>query len=369
MPLRHLPARTLSRLFAAFTFIVALLCSAAAADDAPATFKRGVSVGNWMAKIRRGQPFGGPSFTREDVAWIAQHGFDHLRIPVDTRLLLLADGALDEPKIARFLEAVGWARAHQLGVVLDAHFLPGGTAAYDANVQDTAIFTDEKARAAAAALWGQLARRFSAEGPWLRFELINEPFAPQHDQLNQLNRAALAAIRAHDSKRVVYLTSNLSSAFATLAEVAVPADPNVALLLHYDIPIFTHQRASWKQLPATMPPVSFPGTVPDLAGLVPADHWAAKTSGAALNVEDVEAAFAKVSAWLAQNAPGREVYLGNFGSYETAPAASRRTYTATVRAAAERRGWGWAVWEYRGSFGVRRADGAATVVLEGLFAR
>lgn len=358
-----------SRLCATFSFLAGLFCSVAAASEASATFKRGVSIGNWMAKMRRDQPFGGSSFTRDDVAWLAQHGFDHLRIPVDTRLLLLADGTLDEPKIARFLQAVGWARDNKLGVVLDAHFLPGGTAPYDAGTQDTAIFSDEKARAEAAALWGKLARRFIDVGAELRFELINEPFAPRNDQLNQLNRAAIAAIRAHDPKRVVYVTSNLSSSFATLADVVVPAEPNVAMLLHYDLPIFTHQRASWKQLPATMPLVSFPGTVPDLAGIVPPDHWAAKTSGTELKIGDVEAAFATVTAWLAKNAPGREVYIGNFGAYDAAPAESRRTYLATVRAAVERRGWGWAVWEYRGSFGVRRPDGTATVVLEALLAR
>ena len=350
--------------------LVANASAANSGEDTAASFKRGVSIGNWMAKIRRGQPFGGAWFGRDDLGWIAQQGFDHVRIPVDGRLLVLTDGSLDEEKIARFLEAVKWSRENRLGVVLDLHFLPGGDDAYDANTQSPAIFTDDKARATAAQFWGKLARRLAGEGPWLRFELINEPFAPRSDQLNALNAALLAAVRAVDVHRVVYLTSNLSSSFATLDEVSVPADPQVALLLHYDEPmIFTHQRASWKQLPATMPLVLFPGRVPDLSRVVPADHWAAKVSLAELKAEDVDAAFAKAAAWIAQHAAGKEVYLGEFGCYEAAPGDSRRTFIATVRGAAERHGWGWAVWDYRGSFGVRAADGKPTVVLEGLFKR
>lgn len=344
--------------------------AAGASTETPAlTFKRGLSVGHWMAKARGGQ-YAGAWFGRDDVTWIAQQGFDHVRWPVDGRLWLLPDGSLDEPKVARFLAAVAWARDAGLSSVLDLHFLPGGSSAYDANAQDPAIFTDEKARAVAAEFWAKVTARLARVGPWLRFELINEPMAPRNEQLNVLNEALLAAIRSVDRQRVVYVTSNLSSSFATLADLVVPADPHVAIVLHYDEPmIFTHQRASWKQLPATMPPVNFPGTVPDLTKLVPPDHFAAKVSLTELKIEDVDLAFAKAAEWLKTRAPGKEVYLGEFGSYEQAPPESRKTFTRTVRRAAERHGWGWAIWDYKSSFGVRRADGAATAALEGLFDR
>jgi endoglucanase len=352
-------------------FLLAATLPAATSVALPAnpTFQHGISVGHWMAKMRSGQPYGGPWFGRDDVAWIAQQGFDHVRWPVDGRLWLLPDGSLDEAKIARFLEAVIWARDHGMSSVLDMHFLPGG-GTYDANNQDLAIFTDEKARSKAAEFWGKVAQRLAGEGAWLRFELVNEPMAPRHDQLNALNLALLAAVRTADRQRVVYLTSNLSSSFATLADVTVPDDRNVAIVLHYDEPmIFTHQRASWKQLPANMPPVNFPGVVPDLTKLVPPDHFAAKVSLTELKIEDVDTAFAKAAKWLRANAPGKEVYLGEFGSYEMAPADSRRIFARTVRTAAERHGWGWAVWDYKSSFGVRRNDGSSTAVLDGLFDR
>src|ERR1039457_7648659 len=89
--------------------------------------------------------------------------------------------------------------------------------------------------------------------------------------------------------------------------------------------------------------------------------------GDKLTEEQIEAAFAGVSAWLATHAPRIEVYLGEFGVYEPADATSKRRWIATVRSAAESRGWGWAVWDYNDSFGARGRDGAGTPVLEGLF--
>ena len=330
------------------------------------TFKRGISIGHWLAKVRAGEAYGAPSFGRADMAWIAQQGFDHVRFPVDGRLWVQTDGGLDETKIDPFLKAVQWAREFGMSSVLDMHFLPGGK--MDPNGQDQAIFTDARARAEAASFWSKVAQRLKGEGAYLRFEAINEPMAPSNEQLNTLNLEILAAIRKVDPARVVYVTSNLSSVFTTLKDVQVPTDPNVAILLHYDEPlVFTHQRTSWKHCPPDMPLVNFPGKVPDLTSLFPADHFAYKASLTELKIEDVNAAFAEATAWLKKHAPGKEVYLGEFGVYEKAPAESQTTYIATVRRAAEKNGWGWCIWDYRSSFAVRASDGTPTPVLGGLF--
>lgn len=345
-------------------FVFALTSAATAAEP---SFQRGVSIGHWLAKARAEQPYGSPWFGRNDLVWLKEQGFDHVRIPVDGRLWRRADGSLDEGKIEPFARALGWAKELGLGVLLDMHFLPGG--AYGP-AQDPAIFTDDAARRQAAEFWGLVARRFRDEGKALRFEVINEPSAPQAAQLNALSAAALAEIRRADRDRVVYVTSNEVSIFATVTQMAVPEDPNVAILLRYDDPmVFTHQRASWKQCPPNMPLVHFPGKVPDMTGFVPPDHFAAKAAGTELTVAQVDADFAKTMAWLREHARGKEIYLCGFGCYEGCPPDSRRNYIAAVRAAAERHGWGWSVWDYRSSFAIRTADGKPTAVLEGLFPR
>ena len=46
------------------------------------------------------------------------------------------------------------------------------------------------------------------------------------------------------------------------------------------------------------------------------------------------------------------VYLGEFGAYEKADMKSRAAYTRIVRDEAEKRGIGWAYWEFASTFGV-----------------
>jgi endoglucanase len=329
-------------------------------------FKRGISIGHWLAKFDETQGYGGDWFGEQDIRWLAQQGFDHLRFPVDGRLWVTADGSLDEARVAVFDRALQLTKTHGMAVVLDMHFLPGGT--YNANAQDPRLFTDATERKKAADFLKKVTQRFSAEGPELRFELINEPMAPSNEQLNQLNADLINAVRIHDKNRVLYITSNLSSTFETLTDVRIPQDPNIALLLHYDEPsVFTHQRTSWKNYPDKMPEIHFPGKVPDLSSYLPKDHYAYSTSNTELTEQAVFDDFAKAQAWIEKNAPGKEVYLGAFGVYQKAPEESRRRYLKTVRTAAETYSWGWCIWDYKSSFGIRPDNDKPAETVHSLF--
>ena len=338
------------------------------AEPASPTFDRGISIGHWLAKVDEAVGYGTDWFGPEDVRWIAAQGFDHVRYPVDGRLWRNDDGSLREDRIAPFADALRWTTEAGLSTVLDMHFLPGGT--YDPNTQDERRFTDPAEAAVAADFIRRVALRFQDEGPALRIELLNEPTAPSSADLNRLYGSLVEAVRTVDASRVLYISSNRSGSFETLREVAFPDDPHVALLLHYDEPsVFTHQRTPWKGYPDEMPPVPFPGVVPDLAPYLPADHEAVAASGTTLTVGQVEDDFAAATAWVQAQAPGIEMYVGGFGAYERAPDASRQAYIRAVREAAEANGWGWCVWDYKSSFGVRTADGDTTAVLAGLFDR
>ena len=330
------------------------------------TFRRGVNISHWLSQNEPAQPYAAPWFDEEDVAWIAAQGFDHIRYPVDGRVWLRPDGSLDEEKIAPFVRALAWTKAHGLGAILDMHFLPG--ASFDPGDEQSSVFTDDQLQAKVADFWARAAQRFAGEGDYLRFEVLNEPVAKENGQLNGFNRRMLAAIRRSNPTRVVYLTSNRWSQFTTVGDVELPDDPHVALTLHFYEPmLFTHQRAPWARFPANMPAIPFPGKVPDLTGYVPADHFAFKPAGTELTVQEMNAAFDRVAAWAARHAAGREIYLGEFGVYTPADAASKRRYLAAITANTDRLGWSWAVWDYQDSFGVRDAQGRPTPVLEGLF--
>ncbi len=333
------------------------------------TFRRGVNISHWLSQNTRHLPYGAKWFTAKDLVWIARHGFDHIRLPVDGRLLVRPDGSLDEARLRPVDEAIGWARAAGIGVILDMHFLPG--ADFNSNKQDNRVFTDMALQAKVADFWRRLARRYADQGPWLRFEILNEPVAAENSQLNTFNAHMLAAIRESNPTRVVYLTSNRWSSFRTVDDVVLPDDPNIAFTFHYYEPmVFTHQRASWAGFSKAMPPVDFPGRVPELPPSAflpghPRPAWI--HPGQNLTVAAIDADFDRVAAWAKQHAKGREIYLGEFGVYEAAPRASAERWIAAVRTAAESHGWSWAVWDYNDSFGVRGRDGKPTAIYRGLF--
>lgn len=330
------------------------------------TFKRGVNISHWLSQNSPQRPYAAPWFSEEDVAWIGAQGFDHIRLPVDLRLCVTPEGALDEAKLKPIQDTIQWAGSRGLGVVLDAHFLPG--ADFNSVGGDKRVYTDETLQARVADLWRNLARRFAGEGPWLRFEILNEPVAEENRQLNPFMHRMLAAIRESNPDRVVYVTSNKWSSFSTVQDVELPNDPHVALTLHtYEPMAFTHQRASWVGFKDTLPPVSFPGKVPNLAGHTTEHFNVGIHEGQELTAAQVEASFEKVDAWLKKNAPTIEVYVGEFGVYRAADADSKRRWISLIVSQCEKRGWSWAVWDYQGGFAVRNPDGSGTPILEALF--
>jgi endoglucanase len=329
------------------------------------TFKRGVNIDNWLSQNDAAMPYAAPWFTEEDVAWIAAHGFDHLRIPIDSRIWLKSDGTLDEAKVAPFDQALSWVRKHGLGAILDVHFLNGADF-NTGNGSDIRVFTDPALMDKAADLWRTLATRYAKEGDYLRFELLNEPKADKNSQLNVFNLRMLAAIRESNPTRVVYFPCNKWNTIPNVVDLELPSnDPNVAVTVHFYEPIlFTHQKAPWV-FPAKdkMPAVPFPGKVPDLTGIVPADQPAPATLSAAQNIDPM---FEQLAEWARTKGVGREIYLGEFGVFHKADPQSTINWTRAVRHACERNGFGWCVWGYRSSFPVRQTDGSPAPMLEGL---
>jgi endoglucanase len=348
-------------------FILAAGISATLHSAEPAyTFKRGLNIDHWLSQDSGSSDYGGSWFGKTDIDWIAAQGFDHIRLPVDVRHCFASDGSLDEAKLKPIHDVIAWCKSRGLGVVLDAHLLPGkGDKSFGSDSHD---YTDFAAIKNAATAWRKLAQRFAGEGDYLRFEIINEPVAKEGSQVNAFMRDMLRAIRVSNPTRIVYVTSNRWSQFRTVSDVVLPDDPHIALALHFYSPvIFTYQRAAFMGIDATLPPVTFPGVVPELEGHVSPDRHEFGKTGDKLTVAQIAESFEKVEAWVRQHRPGMEVYVSEFGVYHAADAASQRNWIATIVNECKKRNWGWAVWCYTGAFAVRRADGTGTPVLDGLF--
>ena len=359
------PARTLLLLAGLLTIVG--LAAAQTPSRPSATFQRGVNTAHFTAIIPAQHPFGDPlRLNDRDLAWIAAQGFDHIRLPVDGERIADASGRLDPDRLRPINRIIAVARDLGLGVILSLHRTTGADCA---DLQNGALIYERSELADRfIQLWRDLATAYIEVGPGLRFELLNEPIAPDHEAINRLHRALIAAIRTVDPDRVLIIDTNRWAEPENLEHLDLPADdPHLIASVHYYKPFaFTHQGTSWTELGQYgVTGIPFPGVMPDVSARVPAGHWLATSAGEVFDAAAIRRDMAAVAAWARTHQ--REVYVGELGAYSAADPASRRAWYTAVVSALEAEALPWAVWEYNHHFGVRNFDtGQPTLVLEAL---
>lgn len=307
--------------------LLTILCAApvAAQTAAPSPvltsanqpFKRGVNVLGydpyWTGQGER-------RFQWRHFAEIKKAGFDFVRIVLQAFSHMDAQNRLDPAWLAKLDDAVRAAQAAGLGVILDEHdFNPCS--------EDVALCREKLP-----AFWRQVAPRYANAPRNVAFELLNEP----HDKLdaatwNAFMPELLAIVRESNPTRIVVVGPTSWNSLKELPNLKLPDDPNLLVTYHYYEPFrFTHQGATW---------------VPDEFRKLRGVKWTNESDRAA-----VAADFDAVAAWAAANK--RPILLGEFGAFDKSgtPMAYRSAYTAAVREEAEKRGFGWAYWQFEGDF-------------------
>ncbi|WP_448060092.1 glycoside hydrolase family 5 protein [Cellulomonas hominis] len=177
-------------------------------------------------------------FTEADVERIAACGYDHVRLPINSRLVQSDDGALIPAGIAYVDRCIEWCRRHGLWVVLDLHGAPGGQTG--TNIDDSPhglpeLFMVERYRTLTVALWTQLAERYRDEPVVAGYDLLNEPLPDEYQvtyaaDLRRLYQDLTAAIRAVDRNHlIIYEGSHWATSWDVFDEVW---DPNSMLQFH-----------------------------------------------------------------------------------------------------------------------------------------
>jgi aryl-phospho-beta-D-glucosidase BglC (GH1 family) len=102
-----------------------------------------------------------------DIERIGAEGFDHVRLPMNSRLLLDRVGDVRPEGLEPIDRLVGWCRRHGLRVVLDLHAAPGGQTG--TNIDDSPrgrpdlFLVGGAYREQTIGLWTQLAERYRDE--------------------------------------------------------------------------------------------------------------------------------------------------------------------------------------------------------------
>jgi endoglucanase len=330
---------------------------------------RGVNLGNALEAPNEGE--WGMVIEPEFFSLIRGAGFDTIRVPI--RWSAHAAEASPYTVDETFFERVDWVidrgLANDLNVVINMHH-------YDPLFEAPEAHADRFV-----AIWRQIATRYRAQPDALYFELLNEP----HGNLdaarwNALMADTIAVVREIDDYHTLVVGGADWGGISGLDRLEIPAgEANTIATFHfYDPMLFTHQGAEWTGSEYGTLGVTWPGPpeteitpIPEARKVEWVRMWFLRynqTQGDAnpASADAIAKTLDRALAWSKQS--GTPLWLGEFGAYSTADAASRARWTATVRAEAEARGFPWAYWEFGAGFGIydREADAWRQPLLEAL---
>lgn len=324
---------------------------------------RGVNLTHWF------QWSGSVPVTAADRDLLQEAGFDHVRLCLAPQWVL-----------PRYTSE---AAVHQVLERLDAALAmlyEGGLAVMLCLQADGAYRDDLLARPDApgelVSFWASLARRYGARDPEaLFFEIMNEPdhrFLPAY--WDELQKRILEAVRREAPEHTVLLAPVNWSSLRALVQMTPYEDRNAVYVFHYYNPYaFTHQGAGWAGNPglAAMRALPYPADLPEAreaAGAL-ADRRARTLARAYIaegwGADLIDRQISLAAAWARGN--GVRVVANEFGVFKpNAPEDSRRRWIRDVRAALERRGIGWTLWDYAGGFDLAVESGGARILDPGI---
>ena len=143
-------------------------------------------------------------FKEDDFRWIAEWGFNFVRLPMDYRIWI-KDGdwtRFDDTPIQWIDQAVEYGRRYGVHVCLNFHRAPGYTVANPP--ERTSLWTDPNTQKVCAAHWAYFARRYKGiPNSQVSFNLLNEPADIDPNVYAQVVGLLVHAIRAEDPNRLV----------------------------------------------------------------------------------------------------------------------------------------------------------------------
>ncbi len=320
-------------------------------------------------------------FRESDFAWMAEWGFNFARLPMSYRCWSDPKNwrELREDVLKEIDEAVALGRQYGIHVCLNFHRAPGYSV--DASLQEPFnLWTDAEALKACAYHWGHFAGRYKGiPNSALSFDLINEPgmkSSAPGDFLDDATYARVAttlvgAIRSASPDRLIIADGLL------WGTVPVPALAKLGIgqsTRGYSPMEVTHWKAGWVAGSDAWPAPTWPLAVtPDKAAA--ARQQAAtfrlifKENQIVIRAMD-EIDFGKewnrerlqqqlIRPWQELERMGVGVHVGEFGAFNHTPHDVTLGWMRDILSCWKEAGWGWALWNLRGEFGVldsRRAD-------------
>ncbi|MEW6356106.1 MAG: cellulase family glycosylhydrolase [Planctomycetota bacterium] len=281
---------------------------------------------------------GNGPFVEQDFDWIADWGFNFVRLPMDYRCWIV-DGDVrrfNEKALMDIDQAVEFGRQRGVHVNLNFHRAPG----YSVNKvaqEPFNLWTDESAQAACELHWRTFAKRYKGiPSDDLSFNLFNEPAQVGRDGLTRESHEAVVrrmvkAIHEEDADRLV-IADGVQWGRAPLPELAdLPIGQSTRF---YEPGWLTHHKASWVNADPNAPAPVWPRTDP---------------SGKTFDIDHLREYWRP---WKEIIEQGVGVHAGEGGSFSHTPHTTVLAWLRDAMMVMQEIGIGWALWNLRGSFGI-----------------
>ena len=301
---------------------------------------------NLLAKFGKGNPR--ERFNEEDFEIMAEWGFDYARIPMSYWNWATKEDwySIDEDVFKDIDEVIEFGRKYNVHINLNMHRVPG----YCINGRELEpfdLFNDtpenmQKAMDAVVFHWQFFAERYKGiSNEHLSFDLINEPpHMPDEARYVEIVKALVEGIRARDPERLIVADGK-----------NVGRDPVLGLtslgILQstrgYDPMSVSHYTATWvpKDAFQTFSIPTWPLTGDD--GKI----W----NKAALKEQLIDA-------WKPLVDSGVQVHVGEWGCFNRTPHDVTLTWMRDLLSLWKEAGWGQAMWNLKGSFGILNSERA-----------
>jgi len=328
--------------------------------------RHGINASEWFAQ--RGTytaEFTDRYTDANDIALMAKLGFDYVRLSIDAVPLEMAFhhyGGSNDDFLPRLDKAVDAMLGNGLAVLIDLH--PN-----DSYKQQLRTGNENVDRLVM--LWRKLAEHYADRDPErVFFEVMNEPEVTDAYRWAGIQERVVAAIREVAPKHTIIAAGTSYSDVWDLLALRPLADGNIIYNFHFYEPHeFTHQGASWSEPYWNyLHDIPYPATensMQELLKEVPDPVSRYQLENYWLNHWDshhIRALMDEAMQWAHDNHV--PLICNEFGAFrDHMDQDSRMNWLRDVRTALEADGIGWAMWDYRGSFGVvRKQDGQAAVV-------
>lgn len=144
--------------------------------------KRGINLSHWLSQRIENGPSIQEGMNETDFNRIARAGFDHVRLPIDEKVLWHENGEKDKEAFSYLHKGIRWALQNDLKVIVDLHIVRSHYFNAGHDGKKNLLWESAEAQAHFLQLWQELVQELK-EYPTsdVAYEIMNEPTAPNHE--------------------------------------------------------------------------------------------------------------------------------------------------------------------------------------------